>query len=227
MFGRQMRDGIPVVPGKYNPRNTWKELLEHREKALARRHVAHHEAWSEHTKKLPPLPVGTKVFIQNQAGNNPMRWERTGTVVETKDHDQYNVRVDRTGRLTLRNRRFLRSFTPIVRSPPTTGPQSTNTTPEPVHYLTSPVVHPTPEQDLECSSPDLSYQEPPAASPTPPPSPTADATHPISPGASTPISPGPQITPAPPQAPWTPLRLPTSNRPHLIRKPNSLLDKDM
>ena len=55
MFGRQMRDGMPVVPGKYNPRNTWKELLEHREKALARRHVAHHEAWSEHTKKLPPL----------------------------------------------------------------------------------------------------------------------------------------------------------------------------
>ena len=118
VFGRQMRDGLPVLPGKYNPHNTWKELLEHREKALAMRHVAHHEAWSEHSKRLPPLKVGTKVFIQNQVGNNPRRWERTGTIVETKEHDQYNVKVDGTGRLTLRNRRFLRQFSPITRDQP-------------------------------------------------------------------------------------------------------------
>ena len=71
---------------------------------------------------------------QNQAGNHPRRWERTGIVVETKDHDQYNVGVDGTGRLTLRNRRFLRNFTPIFRSPPTTTPQPTNTTPEPILF---------------------------------------------------------------------------------------------
>ena len=122
-----MRDGLPVLPGKYNPHNTWKELLEHREKALAKRHVAHHEAWKEHAKKLPALPVGTKVFIQNQVGNHPRRWERTGTVMEVRDYDQYNVKVDGTGRLTLRNRRFLRSLSPIVRTPPTlTTPTPTN-----------------------------------------------------------------------------------------------------
>ena len=125
MFGRQVRDGLPVLPGKYNPHNTWKELLEHREKAMAQRHVAQHEAWSEHTKELPPLPVGTKVFIQNQVGNHPRRWERTGKVVEAKDHDQYTVRVDGTGRVTLRNRRFLRSFTPITRTAPTQTSQPT------------------------------------------------------------------------------------------------------
>ena len=119
VFGRQVRDGLPVLPGKYNPHNTWKELLEHREKAMAQRQVVQHEAWSEHTKTLPPLPVGAKVFIQNQVGNHPRRWERTGKVVEAKDHDQYIVRVDGTGRVTLRNRKFLRSFTPITRIPPT------------------------------------------------------------------------------------------------------------
>ena len=63
VFGRQIRDGIPVLPGKFNPHNTWKEKLEYREKALAQRHNAHHEAWSEHTTKLVPL--------KNQKGNKP------------------------------------------------------------------------------------------------------------------------------------------------------------
>ena len=105
VFGRQMRDGLPVLPGKYNPHNTWKELLEHREKALAMRLVVHHEAWPEHTKKLPPLQVGTKVFIQNQVGNNPRRWEQTG--MEAKEHDQYNLKVDSTGKLPFRNHSYL------------------------------------------------------------------------------------------------------------------------
>ena len=115
LFGRQIRDGLPILKGKYNPHQNWKELLDHREKALAKRHVAKHEAWSEHTKHLSPLSVGDKVFIQNQVGNHPRRWERTGVVVEVKDHDQYSVRVDATGRLTLRNRKFLRFYQPINR----------------------------------------------------------------------------------------------------------------
>ena len=115
LFGRQIRDGLPILKGKYNPHQTWKELLEHREKALAKRHVLKHEAWSEHTRQLCPPSVGDKVFIQNQVGNHPRRWERTGVIVEVKDHDQYSVRVDGTGRLTLRNRKFLRLYQPINR----------------------------------------------------------------------------------------------------------------
>ena len=113
VFGRQMRDGLPVLPGHYNPHTTWQEILDHREHAMARRHVAHHEAWSEHTAKLGPLEVGTKVFIQNQVGHKPRRWDKTGVVVECKDFDQYVVKVDGTGRLTLRNRKFLRKLMPI------------------------------------------------------------------------------------------------------------------
>merc|ERR1711867_228706 len=83
VFGRQMRDGLPVLPGHYNPHTTWRELLDHREAAMAKRHVAHHEAWSEHTTRLPPLTVGMKVFVQNQVGNKPRRWDKTGTFVPT------------------------------------------------------------------------------------------------------------------------------------------------
>ena len=116
VFGRQVRDGLPILQGKYNPHETWKELLDHREKAMAKRHVAMHEAWNEHTKKLLPLKTGDRVFVQNQTGNHPRRWERTGIIVEVKDFDQYSVRIDGTGRITLRNRKFLRLFKTINRN---------------------------------------------------------------------------------------------------------------
>ena len=113
IYGRQMRDGLPVLPGQYNPHNTWQEILDHRERAMAKRHVAQHELWSEHTSKLKPLMVGSKVFIQNQVGNKPRRGDKTGVVMECKEFDQYVVKVDGTGILTLRNRKFLRLFAPI------------------------------------------------------------------------------------------------------------------
>ena len=89
---------------------------------MAKRHVLHHEAWSEHTKKLAGLQKGDKVFIQNQVGPNPKKWERTGTVVECKDHDQYAVKVDGTGRVTLRNRKFLRLLKQIPKSSSSSSP---------------------------------------------------------------------------------------------------------
>ena len=44
------------------------------------------------------------------------KWDRSGTVVESTGHDQYRVKVDRSGRLTLRNRRFLRAYRPATPS---------------------------------------------------------------------------------------------------------------
>ena len=112
IFGRQIRDFTPVLPGKYKPRDGWVRTLERREEALSRRHVKDHERWSEHTKRLPPLKVGDNVFIQNQEGNHPRRWEKSGLVVEVKQHNQYVVKNDGSGRTTMRNRKFLRKFTP-------------------------------------------------------------------------------------------------------------------
>ena len=89
--------------GKYNPHSTWRELFQHRELAMAKRHVAHHEKWSEHTTWLDKLKVGDKVFVQNQLGKSPRRWERTGVILECKEFDQYVVKIDGTGRPTVRN----------------------------------------------------------------------------------------------------------------------------
>ena len=110
VFGRPIRDSIPVPMGRYCPHPTWKETLAHREQALAKRHAREHEKWQQHTQPLPPLQVGDHVYLQNLTGNHPRRWERTGVVVEVRQFHQYVVRVDGSGRLTIRSRQHLRKF---------------------------------------------------------------------------------------------------------------------
>ena len=118
VFGRPVKDFIPILPGKYEPHRSWTDMMSAREEALRARHLKETEKWSEHTKRLPPLVVGDQVRIQNQTGPNPTKWDRTGKVIEVRQFDQYDVRVDGTGRSTLRNRRFLRKFAPLHKTPP-------------------------------------------------------------------------------------------------------------
>ena len=74
------------------------------------RYVKTIEALQEHTRKLPVLNEGDYVMVQNQTGRFPTRWDKSGCVVEVKNNDQYVVKVAGTGRVTLRNRRFLRRY---------------------------------------------------------------------------------------------------------------------
>ena len=119
LFGRPIRDAIPIPRGRYTPHVAWRDLAALRESALAKRHSRDHERWGEHTHRLPPLKVGDHVYLQNLRGNYPRRWERTGIVVEVRQHHQYVVRVDGSGRVTIRNRQHLRKFTPFHPKPQT------------------------------------------------------------------------------------------------------------
>ena len=118
IFGRPIRDFIPIHPGKYQPHSTWRETLANREEALRNRHMKAHERLSEHTRVLPPLTVGDTVRLQNLAGPHPTKWDKTGIVIEVRQFDQYVVKVDGSGRVTIRNRKHLRSYTPYIRRPP-------------------------------------------------------------------------------------------------------------
>ena len=120
LFGRPIRDFIPVFPIKYEPHPTWRETLKAREEALRVRHMKVSERLNEHTKHLTPLKVGDSVRIQNQTGPHPTKWHKTGRVIEVRQFDQYVIRVDGSGRVTLRNRKFLRKFTSAVPRHPIT-----------------------------------------------------------------------------------------------------------
>ena len=137
VFGRSIRDFIPVHPGRYLPHPTWRQTLIAREEALRNRHQKTCERLTEHTRSLPPLEVGDCVRVQNQSGPNPTKWDRTGIVVEVRQYDQYVVRIDGSGRVTLRNRKFLRKYLPVIpRGPLVTrpGPTAIPTPPETSEY---------------------------------------------------------------------------------------------
>ena len=151
LFGRPIRDFIPIHPGKYEPHPTWRETLQAREEALRNRHMKVCERLSEHTKHLLPLKVGDCVRIQNQTGPYPNKWNRTGIIIEVRQFDQYVVRVDGSGRPTLRNRKFLRKFTPAV-------PRHTNINHSSTKY------HPLPPNTSVSNTPSTSVSDPPDGS---------------------------------------------------------------
>ena len=118
LLGRPLRDTLPTISKEVMMFNNeefhpqWREAWRAKEEALKTRYVKTLETLGEHSRALPPLRHGDHIMIQNQSGRFPKKWDKSGMVVEVKGHDQYVVKVAGSGRLTLRNRRFLRLYTP-------------------------------------------------------------------------------------------------------------------
>ena len=90
----------------------WRKAWSLKEKAMRCRMTRTCEKLNEHTRQLPPLQVSDHVFIQNQHGAHPSKWDKSGKIIDVKPHNQYLVKVNGSGRVTVRNRHFLRKFTP-------------------------------------------------------------------------------------------------------------------
>ncbi|KAK3719595.1 hypothetical protein QZH41_015737, partial [Actinostola sp. cb2023] len=121
IFGRPLRDSLSFVNRLekfFNPhvRPLWRQAWAAKEEALRTRISHTTESLKAHSRPLRPLAIGETVFLQNQRGPTPNKWDRSGTVLESLGHDQYQVKVDGSGRLTLRNRRFLRAYKPVTPS---------------------------------------------------------------------------------------------------------------
>ena len=111
VFGRMIRDVLPVLKKSYIPRKEWLLTAEQREQALSRRHLSKKAELEQGTRQLTPLTLGAVVSVQNQAGPHKLKWDKSGTVVEVLDHHQYKVKMDGSGRVSLRNQAFLRPIT--------------------------------------------------------------------------------------------------------------------
>ena len=109
LLHRHLKDSIPLKRTLYKPHAEWVEAAEQREQLLSARNLKLAENYDRHAHTLSALIVGDRVTIQNP---NNRRWDTTGIVAETLPDRQYRIRVDGSGRVTLRNRRFLRVIKP-------------------------------------------------------------------------------------------------------------------
>ena len=119
VFGRPIRDAFSFVNrcSKFsNPsvHPEWRKAWSLKEKAMRCRMTRTCEKLNEHTRQLQPLQISDHVFIQNQHGAHPSKWDKSGKIIDVKSHNQYLVKVNGSGRVTVRNRRFLRKFTPAA-----------------------------------------------------------------------------------------------------------------
>ena len=114
IFGRELRDFLPAPLRRYQPQPQWILLREDRERALRKRALRNMEKLEVGTRQLTKLSVHDTVQVQNQMGNHPSRWDITGTIVELRPFDQYVIKIHGSGRLTTRNRKFLRKVVPYA-----------------------------------------------------------------------------------------------------------------
>ena len=131
LFGRTLEeDALPNLPANltYRAETTnyskkygvpaseyWKYILEGRELGASRKLAKSKERYDEHASPLAALSVGDCVSIQNREGSKPLRWDRTGQVVERMENRQYMVKCDGSGRVLLRTRGHLRKIQPSAR----------------------------------------------------------------------------------------------------------------
>ena len=113
LLHRQLRDSIPSNTKRLQLHKEWILSAEERERAYSKRNKALESTYNVHAHQLVPLSTQTAVMVQEK-GN----WSKTGRIVEVLKNRQYRVRMDGSGRLSLRNRRFLRPILPRVSSNP-------------------------------------------------------------------------------------------------------------
>lgn len=155
VFGKPLRDSLAFVNRLEKFSNphvlpTWRDAWSMKEACLRTRYTRSREALDAHSRPQSQLHVGDKCFVQNGAGNHPTMWDRTGTVMEVLDHDKYCIKIDGSGRVTTRNRKLLRQFTPA----------SSEITPG-----TAISLPPAPATNQPSSSSPVDYQSPPPSSP--------------------------------------------------------------
>ena len=116
VFGRTLRDNLIFTD--YVKRDTyskrWQQAWAAKEEALRARFIRTSESINQHARSLSPLQAGDKCFVQNQAGNFARKWHNTGTIMEVLPHNKYAIKIDGSGRVTYRNRRFLKMYTPAT-----------------------------------------------------------------------------------------------------------------
>lgn len=108
LFHRKIRDKIPTHPKHLRLHKQWILTSIQRENLFKAKNAASLQRYNNISKDLQPLTPRDKVLILTP-GKSP-RWSLSGVVVMNLPYRRYKVKLDGSGRIIIRNRRFLRTY---------------------------------------------------------------------------------------------------------------------
>ena len=108
-FGHPLRDAFSFVNrlpkfSNRSIRHTWREAWRAKKDDLRLRAGSSNAALRTNNRFLRALHCGDRVFLQNQTGNHPRKWDKVGTGTNALRFDQYAIKVGESRRITKRNR---------------------------------------------------------------------------------------------------------------------------
>ena len=112
-LGRPIRDTLPLPRERYRIDPQWARHLHDRETAMTNRNAIAKAKYDENAKSLRELTVGDQVLCQNTRSK---KWDKGGIIVEVKKNRQYLIRINGSGRVSLRNRRHIQKIVPSMLS---------------------------------------------------------------------------------------------------------------
>ena len=106
LLGRKLRDSVPQLSSGFEVSPKWKYFIRQREKAmLDNNKLMKQNHDHSNVKRYEEIPLWTKVVCQNVRNK---KWDRQGIVKKICPFRQYEVIMEGSGRISLRNRIHLR-----------------------------------------------------------------------------------------------------------------------
>ena len=107
LFGHPVQDNLPAHRRSFAPE--WQLSSEDADKKAEVAQENAEQVYNQHAHELPDITIGSQVAIQNHKSK---LWDVYGTVTATASHRRYLVKTQ-SGRVLVRNRRFLRKRVPV------------------------------------------------------------------------------------------------------------------
>ena len=124
LFGRALVDFLPMNPEAYQLHPYWGEQVKKSLEIRKSHQKKMIERYNFGTRSLKTLRVNQRVLVQDQTGRSK-RWNRYGVIVSCLPYRKYRVRLQDTGNITVRNRRFLKPTSLVSQQVgPYSGPSS-------------------------------------------------------------------------------------------------------
>ena len=108
LLERHLQDSLPNVQEFYQIKKEYVMEWKERELVAAKSVKYMSAAYDKGSRLLPTLSVGDFVRVQNQTPSRTTKWDKSGRVTKDLGNRQYEIMMDGSRRVTMRNRRHLR-----------------------------------------------------------------------------------------------------------------------